>query len=1699
MLAHQGVQAVRKCSGKVELFSCVVNEENKLELDLREADLREFPEGVLKLEGLKVLKLCTDHIHSLPRSISVLDELEELFLHTTDYERRSTDDLLQSEVGLREVPYCVTQLKQLQVLSVCGNPLVAALINVLFSYKPSSLIELEMVKCGITKLIAPSCSTKLRLYKLNLSGNSVKLLKLSELVDVTVLKQLNLSDCGLKAIPAEVSDMIDLEELCLSGNNKIKIVSPSVCRTDSKLRILDLSHCDIEDLPVELGAMTSLEKLRLAHNRNLHALPESAYSALMTLKHLDLSYSDMHLPADLCAMSELEELHLVNIHVPQNTLHSICSKLKNLKVLNLSNSGVEKLPADLSALNSLEKLYLAENRNLHWFPAPACVALRNLKVLDLSYCGIKELPAELCELTNLEELHLVGITVPPNLLTLACKSLTRMKVLNLAQCNIQALPVELSAMKHLETLDLSENKNVRSFPSSACASLNKLKVLKFVSCDMQELPAELSAMAALEEIDLSKNKTLYSFPASACANLKKLKVLNFWDCDIQALPEELSAMTSLEVLDLSQNKNLPHFPESACANLKMLKVFKLWDCDVQELPAELRSMTGLRELDLSQNKKLHSFPSSACAELNKLKILKFWDCDMQELPAELSALTCLEVLDLSWNKNLHSFPASACAGLCKLKLLKFWDCDMQELPAELSAMTSLEELDLSQNKKLHSFPSSACAGLNRLKVLKFWDCDMQSLPAELSSLTRLEVLDFSQNKNLRSFPASACAGLNKLKVLKFWDCDMQLLPAELIAMTNLEELDLSWNNILHSFPASACAGLNKLKVLNLAHCDIQALPEELSAMTSLEQLDLSQNKKLHSFPASACTRLDKLKVVKLWGCNMQTLPAELSGMTALEELDLSRNKNMQSFPASACPGLNSLKDLKIRDCDIHALPAELSEVTGLEVLDVSGNKNLHSFPASSCAGLTKLKVLKLSSCDMQALPAELSAMTCLEELHISSNPNIHSLPEAIFLSRESTLQVINTRGCPLVSPPIEICGEGVEAVKEYFISLQTTVGIRRRRVKILVMGKTMAGKTSLVKAIISGGPFLTWTEDRTIGLEETTIRFSEDVQWKVQDFGGQRAYILTNQLMVSDNAFALIVVDVSQYQLTDECFRDNIGEYLELLFERNSKAYAIIVMSKVDQLSDSEHNIRMKFDSHVNSRVGRFLNLRQRRVRLLERSLENVDQLHYEFCAERLRFLHAQSITVREDVVLTSSASYKGVGELWNLLGQLSENVDLISSIEAHLPASWVAVEDRLVSPTVPIMEVSEAVALSVEHGLSKGGTLHLLKYLHDVGSLMFFSRHSALRNVLFPSSTFVFNAFKAVFRHDHDRLCYDCRFLCEGIQSRRQFDEMKEDLVQNATVRIPMLLALWSEIQLSAEQYLEVFLNLFMSFDLAYLVTSSDDVTRKLTKYFRERGLSIPSNSFPELHYSAVGSSTTVSICRADDTETTQCAEEEAKVEIDLISMLKLNNVGLLLPWLLRDEEPPEVGRQWSRYGETESVQVSVRYSFPYNVPLGLFERLSARCHRHLHVIHHWRSGLLLRYGPVTLLFRCDRNPSHANISLRGSVQSSPNSCVRLWHVLLRCVADLEDLITTIPGVLVDGSIHDETCSGLSESSRPAEFAKFRPGTTWVPFVKEGMSVDESKHLEAIDQGQKCTFTFTTILTHLDFVLHFVVQCTSA
>ena len=129
--------------------------------------------------------------------------------------------------------------------------------------------------------------------------------------------------------------------------------------------------------------------------------------------------------------------------------------------------------------------------------------------------------------------------------------------------------------------------------------------------------------------------------------------------------------------------------------------------------------------------------------------------------------------------------------------------------------------------------------------------------------------------------------------------------------------------------------------------------------------------------------------------------------------------------------------------------------------------------------------------------------------------------------------------------------------------------------------------------------------------------------------------------------------------------------------------------------------------------------------------------------------------------------------------------------------------------------------------------------------------------------------------------------------------------------------------------------------------------------------------------------------------------------------------NAKLLVPWLLADERPHDLGEMWPTDCPLATLQVTAKFSFVYSVPRGVFERLSCRCHQHSSYIRHWRSGLLTQYGCVKMLAHTNDNDQLVTMTARAS--DAGQNLYRLFHVLWRCVNEMEKVLVTLPGVLLD------------------------------------------------------------------------------
>jgi hypothetical protein len=173
---------------------------------------------------------------------------------------------------------------------------------------------------------------------------------------LTGLEELDLMNCGLRALPEGICRLAGLKKLRLNNNRGLTALPEGLCAL-AGLEELHLYVCGLRALPEGFGRLAGLKKLNLKYNPELTALPEG-----------------------LCALAGLEELIL-------------------------SECGLRALPEGIGALAGLKKLRLNNNRGLTALPEGLC-ALAGLEELDLSECGLRAQPEGIRGLAGLRKFDL---------------------------------------------------------------------------------------------------------------------------------------------------------------------------------------------------------------------------------------------------------------------------------------------------------------------------------------------------------------------------------------------------------------------------------------------------------------------------------------------------------------------------------------------------------------------------------------------------------------------------------------------------------------------------------------------------------------------------------------------------------------------------------------------------------------------------------------------------------------------------------------------------------------------------------------------------------------------------------------------------------------------------------------------------------------------------------------------------------------------------------------------------------------------------------------------------------------------------------------------------------------------------------------------------------------------------------------------
>ncbi|OEL29623.1 hypothetical protein BAE44_0009358, partial [Dichanthelium oligosanthes] len=588
------------------------------------------------------------------------------------------------------------------------------------------------------------------------------------------IQTLILSNCALETLPDNMSSLINLFYLDLSGNRSLNKL-PMSFEGLSALSFLKLSGCSkLDELPESIHNLECLRHLDMSGCCALQKLPDK-FGILPKLLFLNLSscFKLVKLP-DSVNLKSLEHMNLSSCHELQS-LPQDFGNLDKLKFLNLSDC-YKSLPESFGGLSKLKHINLSYCIRFEKLPSSFC-NLR-LQILYMSSMqSLRELPDGIGNMTSLTLFEITTGNPDLNFLStpliLSCLGLDNRTVHNVhdvheVEYGLCSSIVSLGklACHHLEITDL---RNVKHPEDAERAKLRDNPDLRQLILNWNRNCADRTENKRDAEVlkNLVPPRTLERF------GLRDYTSRNFpnWMLDISSYLPYLTSITlsfllcdaippfgrlpNLRLLSMVMNPNIRKIgkefygEEGTCEKLRVIQLNSLgnleeWWTTRSGDEDDKFLIPNLHRLEVYSCPKLKFLPHppksmywSLSASDEVLPVHGFGRLSSSTLPfrAEITSysfspdkwgrlqhVATLEELSItSLNSNSLSSLPEATPCFPSLRYLHLSLRDMEILPEWLGQLITLEELEIFFCPKLASLPESI-QNLIALKRLAIRDC-----------------------------------------------------------------------------------------------------------------------------------------------------------------------------------------------------------------------------------------------------------------------------------------------------------------------------------------------------------------------------------------------------------------------------------------------------------------------------------------------------------------------------------------------------------------------------------------------------------------------------------------------------------------------------------------------------------------------------------------------------------------------------------------------------------------------------------------------------------------------------------------------------------------------------------------------------------------------------------------------------------------
>ena len=466
---------------------------------------------------------------------------------------------------------------------------------------------------------------------------------------------------------------------------------------------------------------------------------------------------------------------------------------------------------------------------------------------------------------------------------------------------------------------------------------------------------------------------------------------------------------------------------------------------------------------------------------------------------------------------------------------------------------------------------------------------------------------------------------------------------------------------------------------------------------------------------------------------------------------LSLAGNSITIEGESTLNLPRLRHLDIFDCDLPQVPNALL----IPSLEEIGFNCLEEHLADNFANLRKLKRIYLSHSKIVDLPEYIGTFYSLQHLYLFGS-KVSSLPNAIGQLRHlSRIEMYNT---PLAEAlPPEILKQSAREIIRYVLSQQSNAQKEFfNESKMVIVGQGHVGKSSLLNRLINnsysdGGS--------TEGIDISSWFFTQDGQpyrLNVWDFGGQEIYHSTHQFFLTKRSLYLLVWDALA-----EVEYGRIDYWLKTIQSLAADSPIIIVVNKCDRGI---------------GRIGR------------------IDAGDYMDRYPQIK-----------EVVYVSCKDNIGITELRSTIQSLAVDLPLMKT---SWLSSWMAVRNHLevLTKKINFIPYTEYLGICKAEGIEVDEAKSLIKYLHDLGIVLYYHDDPLLKNLVILSSEWGTDAVYKVLDEQERQL--------KGRNGILYYDDLP--LIWNDDNRYPQ------------DRY-PYLLNLMKKFQLAFEITPSSFLVAEL------------------------------------------------------------------------------------------------------------------------------------------------------------------------------------------------------------------------------------------------------------------------------